>query len=401
MAENISVLVHDKCCGCKACGDICPRSAISYHTDEEGFFYPSINENCIDCGLCRSVCPELNYAVFGLSFDQRFIGCLDKNRVRRDSGSSGGLFGLIADRLLSEGYEITGAAFDDHLQLKHQFASDKAGIEKLKKSKYLQSDCSSIYAAIKSKLKSGKKVMFVGTPCQCSALLGFVGKLAENMVVVDFACHGVPSQDLFDKCIAHYEYLHDCKVIGYSFRHKTKRYGSPQNFLLNIKKGDKTYKKTGRYYEEPFYCGFQKYITLRPSCYSCQWARTERISDITLADFWGIESVTNKWDRTDHPSLIILNTDKGRELFDTIKPEVDWIEVAKEDAIQGNRSLIGPTRMSPQRAALFADYNSLPFNEVVQKHLTIKGKWKKDVYYSIPFSLRKVMLNILKKIKHA
>lgn len=397
MAENISTQKYEKCCGCKACADICPKNAIVFKIDGEGFLYPVVSDDCVECGLCRNVCPELNVLKPDFEKKQQFIACLDKDRERRDKGSSGGIFGLLATSLINDGYVVCGAAFDEYLRLKHQYASDREGLEKLKKSKYLQSDCSTVYAHIKKGVRSGRKVMFVGTPCQCNALRNVVG-LSDDLILVDFACHGVPSQELFDKCIAFYESHHDCKVLGYMFRHKLRRYGSPQNFLLTLKKGDKTYQKEGHYYEEPFYCGFQKYITLRPSCYSCQWSQTERVSDITLADFWGIESVTDKWDRTDHPSLVLINTEKGMHFFDTIKEQIDWIEVKKEDAIRGNDSLIEPTALSPKRALFFADYKTLPFDEVVEKHLACKGRWKKDVYYAVPFQLRKLILKITKKI---
>lgn len=397
MAENISSQQYNLCCGCKACADVCPKKAIDYKTDSEGFLYPEVSTDCVECGLCRKVCPELNVAKPLFGKVQQFIACLDKDKERRDKGSSGGIFGLLAEALLNEGYVVCGAAFDEQLQLKHQFALDGVGLEKLKKSKYIQSDCSSVYASIKSKLKTGRKVMFVGTPCQCNALRNVTGQF-DNLVLVDFACHGVPSQDLFDKCIAYYEHHHNSKVIEYTFRHKPKRYGAPQNYLLTVKKAGVISKVAGRYYQEPFYFGFQKYITLRPSCYECKWAQTERVSDLTLADFWGVESATDRWDRTAHPSLIFINTDKGRDCFEAIKPQIDWIEVTKEDAIRENSSLVSPTKLKPERASFFADLKSLPFDDVVEKHLTIKGKWKKDVYYAIPFSVRKTILRITKKI---
>lgn len=394
-SKSIVSLPHSECCGCKACGDVCPKSAITFDLDDEGFFYPNVNADCIDCGLCERVCPAKN----SIKNDtpQIFVGCLDKDLKRRDEGSSGGVFGLLASVLISEGYEICGAAFDENLRLKHRFADSEESVIGLKKSKYLQSDCHGVYMQIKQKIKEGKQVMFVGTPCQCAALKSYLGELAAKAVIVDFACHGVPSQDLFDKCVTYYEQEHHCKVKSYSFRYKPKRYGSPQNFLLYIQSGTQIVPITGKFYEEPFYCGFQKYITLRPSCYQCKWACSERVSDITLADFWGVEEATSKWDRTAHPSLVILNTEKGKALFEKIKPEMDYFETTKENAVRRNGSLMYPTKMPLERAAFFADLHQLPFSDVVNKHLTIKRAWVKDVYYALPFSFRKILLNLLSK----
>lgn len=396
--KNISTQKYDLCCGCKACADVCPKNAITYKTDGEGFQYPVVNDECVECGLCRKVCPELNVLKPTFEQEQQYFACLDKDRERRDKGSSGGIFGLVATALIDNGYVICGAAFDEHLQLKHQFASDSDDLEKLKKSKYIQSDCSTVYAKIKKNLCSGQKVMFVGTPCQCNALVNVIGGKRDGLVLVDFACHGVPSQELFDKCIKYYEDLHGCRVEGYMFRHKPKRYGSPQNFLLSTNKNGRSIQKAGSYYEEPYYYGFQRYITLRPSCYSCHWSNTERVSDITLADFWGVETVTNKWDRTDHPSLVIVNSEKGRLLMDVIKNQIDWLETTREAAIRQNGSLVHPTMLKEEREVLFDDYQKLPFEEFVNKHLTLKNRWKKDVYYAIPFPIKKLILKITKKI---
>lgn len=399
MAENnISTQKYNLCCGCKACADVCPKNAITYKTDGEGFLYPVVNDDCVECGLCRRVCPELNVLKPSFEQEQQYIACLDKDKDRRDKGSSGGIFGLLATALMDEGYVVCGAAFDEQMQLKHQFASDNDGLVKLKKSKYIQSDCSTVYAQIKKNLSTGQKVMFVGTPCQCNALLNVIGGKRDGLVLVDFACHGVPSQELFDKCINHFENKFGCRVGGYMFRYKPKRYGSPQNYLLTIQKNGLSIQKTGSYYEDPYYYGFQRYITLRPSCYSCHWANTDRVVDITLADFWGVESITNKWDRTDHPSLVIVNTDKGRQLMDAIKKQIDWIETTREASVKQNGSLVHPTNLKEERAVLFDDYQNLPFEDFVNKHLTLRNRWKKDVYYAIPFPIRKMFLKIMKKI---
>lgn len=399
MADSIAIVGKGACCGCKACGDICPAKAISFSKDEEGFVYPRVQESCVKCGLCTKICPALNKFGKGPEVKQDYVACLDKNQSRRDTGSSGGIFGLLAGELMSEGWSVCGAAFDDYLQLKHTFAANDGELVPLKKSKYLQSDTEGVFLSIKTKLDAGGRVMFVGTPCQCNALKNYLRKdYSGQLLVVDFACHGVPSQDLLDRCIEYYEQKNGCKVLSYQFRHKPKRYGSPQNFLLSIQKGDAVKAVEGKYYEEPFYCGFQKYMTLRPSCYQCYWASIDRVSDITLADFWGIEKVTSMWDRRDHPSLVILNTDFGKSCFHKIEKEISSFEVTREDAVRGNGSLIGPTKCPAEREQFFKDIQTKSFEEVVKKHLTTNRRIVKDIYYAIPFGIRKKVLNKLGKL---
>lgn len=397
--RSIVTVTHEECCGCKACGDVCPHNAVSFALDGEGFFYPIVNSDCINCGLCIKVCPVNNDFNGWNETDQTFIGGLDKNRERRDTASSGGMFGLLATALLAKGYVACGAGFDENLKLKHRFATSEKDVDILKKSKYLQSDCSGIYKQIKEIIKIGQRVLFVGTPCQCAALKSYLGSLTRNTIIVDFACHGVPSQDLFDKCIKYYEKLHGCKVVSYSFRHKPPKYGAPKNYLLSTLKGKGVSHVAGRYYDEPFYCGFQKYITLRPSCYQCKFARTERVSDITLADFWGIEHVSNKWDRSDYPSLVILNTERGKDIFELIKSELDFFETTKSEAIKYNGILKRAFGRIKARDFFFKDLQELPFEEVVKKHLRVKRAWLRDVYYAIPFTIRKAMLNFICKMR--
>ena len=398
MRSNIGTLEHSRCCGCKACGDVCPSGAISFHTDEEGFFYPSVGDGCVECGLCVKVCPASTPLRDYKLHEQSFIGCLDKNKERRDTGSSGGIFGLLASKKLAENFLVCGAAFDEELKLCHILVDNEKDLGPLKKSKYLQSDCNGIYKRIKECLASGRKVMFVGTPCQCDAIRHYFRGKEEKLLLVDFACHGVPSQELFDRCKQYYEENHQCKVKSFSFRYKPKQYGSPQNFLLLFDKDGKRIKRNGPYYKYPFYCGFQKYITLRPSCYTCQWAKTERVSDITLADFWGVELATEKWDRTDTPSLVIINSERGKQLFQEIEGEIDFFLTDREHAVRRNGSLIKSTSLKKERQLFFADMQSLPFQKVVERYLSVRRSWAMDIYYAVPFSVRKFFLKFLNKL---
>ncbi len=396
MADSVAIVGKKNCCGCRACGDICPTKAITFTKDDEGFVYPSVQDACVKCGLCTKICPALHNQGNQPIVEQSYKACFDKSIIRRDTGSSGGIFGLLANKLVSDGWYVCGAAFDDNLKLKHILASSEEEIGPLKKSKYLQSDTKGIYSEIKAKLDAGGRVMFVGTPCQCKALQNFLNNsYTKQLLVVDFACHGVPSQDLFDKCIDYYERKHHCKVISYQFRYKPKKYGSPQNYKLEIRRGSDTIKVEGKYYQEPFYYGFQKYMTLRPSCYQCPWANTNRISDISLADFWGIETITEQWDRRDHPSLVILNTDFGKSCFQRITTELAIINTTRDEAIRRNRSLVEPTKCPSERELFFKDLQVKPFDFVVKRHLKANRRFLRDVYYSIPFEIRKKVLNKL------
>ena len=394
--KNISIVAKVDCCGCRACADECPVVAISYEKGTDGFMYPKVSSECVLCGKCLKVCPALVKVHTG-DEDRQFVGCLDKDKARRDSGSSGGVFGLLAHYCLDNNYLVAGAAFDDNHQLRHRIINKESSLATLKKSKYLQSDCSGTYKRIQELLKAGEKILFVGSPCQCNALLNCFSKRPDNLVVVDFACHGVPSQDFFDKCLMYYEEKNKCKVLSYSFRHKPKRYTSPQNYAIEYERNGIVHRTDGMYYEEPFYYAFQKRISLRESCYSCKWANTQRVSDLTLADFWGIESITKRWDRTDTPSLVICNTKRGKEIFSKIEKSLDCITVPEKESIEKNASLRAPTELPSNRASFFTDLQKMPFDIVVKKHLmpSFKDKTVLSIYYATPFSIRKKLLKYL------
>lgn len=199
MANNINTLAKVECCGCRVCGDICPTKCISFIPDVEGFIYPSANENqCISCGLCISSCPEINQ-LYNKRCDSCFA-CYATNTSDREAGSSGGIFGLLAKEIISKGGSVWGAGFNDNLELIHREARTLSDLYILFKSKYIQSNPSSVYVRIKDEIKKGNPCLFSGTPCQCNALRNYVGE-AENLILIEIICHGVPSQYLFDKHI--------------------------------------------------------------------------------------------------------------------------------------------------------------------------------------------------------
>ena len=396
--SNISILNHTDCCGCKACGDICPVKCISFVIDREGFFYPSLDENtCIYCGRCTDICPELKPTFNDAAKD--VVAAYATSDAMRNAGSSGGLFCIIASRFIKKGGKVWGAAFDENLKLKHTSATTLDELTPLFRSKYLQSDTSGCYEQIAKDLKEGIKTLFAGTPCQCNALRNLIIRDNENLYLIDLVCHGVPSQDLFDRSIKWVENKSGCRIKNFTFRSKYKGALHPQAFSYECKKNNKVKKVNGLHYQFPFYFGFQKYITLRPSCYSCKWARTERTGDITLADFWGIEKFDPSLDPKTGISEVLVNSAKGKKLMqEIVNDNLIWHkEFPMKDVIGENGCLHGPTKLKPERADLFSDLENLPFDTVVKKHLVSKRQWIFDLYYGMPGILRRFVRKIMDK----
>ena len=311
------IQIKDKslCCGCSACAQRCPKQCISLASDEEGFLYPEVNTDaCIDCGLCEKTCPVLKgQEPLAPASVYAAKACSDDVRLK---SSSGGIFSLIADYVLSQGGVVFGAAFDSNWAVRHIYISDKKDLHLLMGSKYVQSEIGNTYNEAESLLKAGRNVLFSGTPCQIAGLKQYLRKEYENLLTVDIVCHGVPSPlvwDEYKKTIpakrvdGKYSVSLSLKdipsITGISFRDKRNGW---QIFgfaaQMSASKADKN--TVLQHYEpkdkNPYLVGFLSNIFLRPSCYKCGFKQGRSHADITLADFWGAKN--------EHPDIY---DDKG------------------------------------------------------------------------------------------
>lgn len=394
--KNISVVSKDACCGCKLCADVCNHKAITYIQDEEGFFMPKIeNSLCRDCGLCVDTCPVLNEGKRA-----KFDTCYATYAKQKDlfmQGSSGGMFGLLARVVLADGGVVYGAAFDNNLKLHHVRAVDERELIPILKSKYLQSDSSGIYKQVRQDLKAGKVVLFSGTPCQCNAISNYIGDKNDKLIIVDVVCHGTPSQNLFDRCLKDYEEQNGCRIKSFQFRYKGKGVKHPKSFNMVVEQNGKEKEVLGLHYQMPFYFGFETHVTYRRSCYQCTQATPERNSDITLADFWGIEKHNSELRANDGISMVAPHTEKGLELFERIQKQYDIYceEVPYDFAVANNGNLRAPTKKPVQRDAFFEDMRSKDFQIVKSAYLKSKREYIFDIYYAIPTPIRKLVRKLM------
>lgn len=294
-----------RCTGCAACMNDCVANAISMKEHEDGFAYPEIDTSrCINCGQCRRACPELSGAVF----HERPSEChavMATDEIRAVS-SSGGVFSLLAWACLNKGGVVYGAAFDNELKLRHVRADSVAEMNALRGSKYLQSAIGRSFCQVRDDLASRRKVLFVGTPCQVAGLRNFLNRDFENLLLVDLICHGVPSQQSFDKHLK--EQSADDDVIRFDFRNKRDGWGGPYLLLL-LKSGRRIYRKDS---EDDYMCAFFAGLSLRQSCHFCQYAQLRRTGDFTIGDYWGAKKDDNDGKGT---SLVFLNTPKAEAFW--------------------------------------------------------------------------------------
>lgn len=362
----ISFDFHNECCGCGVCADICPKKCITMSPDAWGFAMPHVDRSsCIDCKLCEKVCSVLNVRMYNGEKQGLYWG-YNLDQKERERGSSGSIFLLLAKEVLSKGGVVCGAAFDESLNLHHIIVDDIDSIEQLLKSKYLQSDTNGIYGAILKHLKHGRKVLFCGTPCQVNALQNFIPAQYQNhLYVVDFVCHGVPSQKMFNDTIHIWEKRNKCKVLSYTFRYKAM--SSPHCYKIEFVKDGISDCEMGIYSHESYYRAFRRYFMFRESCYKCAFARINRTSDITIGDCWGLERVVENIQLSDMWkgfSMFQINSNKGMEMLNCLKDNFYYNEFPQSVAIKWNPSYSKPTSPPSIHYLFMWAYKYLPYRYV-------------------------------------
>lgn len=230
---------YNDCVGCNTCAQICPKSCIIMETNDEGFWYPYIDESlCIDCGLCRERCPIHYKEVTLNSPNPDAFGAQNLDKGIKKESSSGGIFSILAESILDKEGVVLGAAFNENMRLEHIMVDSIHNLAYLRGSKYLQSDTGNTFSKVKEKLNSGRLVMFTGTPCQVAGLNSFLGTRHENLLMCDVICHGVPSPKVFEDYLQEIERKNQSNVTGYSFRDKTKGWGKP-SVIIEFENGMK------------------------------------------------------------------------------------------------------------------------------------------------------------------
>lgn len=342
------------CCGCGACADSCPVDAISMKSDDEGFLYPQADrEKCIGCGRCIQVCPlKAEKEARG---QQSCFGAQAKRESVRGTSSSGGVFPILAEYVFRRQGVVYGAAYSRDMKVVHREAGSAEELEALKRTKYVQSDLQGIYRSIRERLKEGRWVLFCGTPCQAHGLRLFLGEPHSRLITADLVCYGVPSPGIWRDYVKYLERKSGGKMTDFSFRDKRNRdNGHSRSYVAGGReRADSLYADI---YSRMYFADY----TIRPSCYECGYCTPDRHSDFTLGDFWGIEKVRPDRDDGMGTSLVILHTDKAREVWEQVKEELDWFSCSKKDVLQPR--LKGPTEMPAGREGFMKRYKALPFS---------------------------------------
>ena len=350
----INITDKSKCSGCHACASVCPKNAITMTAHSEGFIYPQTDaEKCVECGLCEKVCPILNPIKEESELYSDVLAAYINDDEVRFNSSSGGVFTAIAEHILSKGGVVFGAALsDDCRSVNHIEITDKSELSKLRGSKYTQSTIGGSYISGKKHLDSGRTVLFTGTPCQTAGLLAYLRHDYDNLYMQDIVCHGVASPLVWSNYVGCREKIADSTASTASFRDKTHGW---ERFSMSMKFSNGTdYCETLK--DDTYIQGFLADIYIRNSCYSCRFRGNGRHSDITLADYWGISASAPEMNDGKGTSLVIINSPKGRELFNAVS---DRLTVKKSDiatAAKGNPAIFKSPAIPKNRSKFFSDF---------------------------------------------
>ena len=388
----IEIKKQNDCSGCAACANVCPSKAITLVPDESGFLYPNIDvSKCVDCSLCNSVC-QIELKAQREEYKQEFFALVNNNDKHLKKSSSGGAFLAVAEYVFDNGGVVVGCTFDKELKAVHTVTYNLAEcIEKLCGSKYVQSEIKYTYGEVKQLLKSGKLVLYVGTPCQIEGLLLFLKNKPANLITMDLICHGVSSPLLWKK---HKEYLESKihKTINkYYFRSK-KREGWSLYYYYYY---GKNRCKHGSSFLDRYYLDFLKGVNYRESCYICRYANLNRVGDITVGDFWGAENYIDGIDLNSGVSLVIINSSVGNEIINRIKDNVWLQKVSMENAVKENQNLVRPTVRPKEREKYYSECFS-DLKKWETEYVKTK-RWKKENFKSkIPICFLKIKRRLFK-----
>lgn len=383
----ITITDKTKCCGCGACLNICPKKCIHMKADDEGFAYPEVDTNlCINCGLCEKVCPVLHVPSL-TNLPQAYAAKHISDEIKLKS-SSGGMFTALAEYILARGGVVFGAGFDKNWNVCHQYAETIDDLDRLRRSKYVQSDIGHTFEQAKNFLQLGREVLFTGTPCQIAGLKNYLGKDYSNLLTADIICHGVPSPAVWKKFLD--ETIPALSISAIDFRHK--RFGWDASYLnitlkngVNLPQAGGVFKyckgflnrSKGKFFRAiytPPYTISNTYE--RPSCHACAFKGKYKSTDFTMADLWGVKAIIPEMYDEKGISVLMINSRKAEAVFKNLAQNLVYKAVSLEAVAKYNPYFLRPTSPSPHREVFFKSFcKGESFYKIMSRYKKRGVKW--------------------------
>ena len=374
----------EHCTGCTACASGCPKGCITMETDENGFLYPVIDaERCVACGLCEKICPVVT-PLKKVENAPKAYAAYSKDETVRMQSSSGGVFTEIAKAILAAGGVVYGAAYNERFEVIHICVETEADLAKLRGAKYAQSDLRGIFTEVKEKLDKGQHVLFSGTPCQVGGLKAYLRKEYEKLLTVDFVCHSVPSPMAWREYVKCRAQQDNGGQLPVSINLRSKQSGWSRyrySNLFRYSDGTEHAAKSGESLYMKLFVG--GYID-RGSCENCAFKGYQRISDLTVGDFWGIWNIAPEMDDDKGTSVVLVQSDRGAELMAQIGAQLVLKEVSLEEASRENGAMLSAAKANPDRDKALAQIRDghieacaswvIPPKQSLRQRLRSKGR---------------------------
>ena len=357
---NIEEIIKPEwCTGCTSCNSVCPVQAIKMKKNCLAEKVPVVNKSiCVDCGKCISICPAINNLQTNNPMECLAACSLDLEDKKYSA--SGGMASVISRKIINHGGIVCGVVWNDKMEAVHEFAYDAAGLKKFKGSKYVESHLGNVTEII-NVLKDGKLLLYIGTPCQVAAIKRLTKGYQDNLVTIDLICHGMPPIDYFKEHIS----KRRSKITDAKFR-------GEKDFWLRLYRDEKCVYESFNWYDE-YFSAFMENLIFRESCYSCKYATSERVGDFSLGDFWGLSDESKLASCTGRKSLVLINTKKGKEIFNCIADDCIFEVRSLEEAKKENRQLNSPSLPSEDRNVFLENYPKYGFNKAIKKTVVYKN----------------------------
>jgi NAD-dependent dihydropyrimidine dehydrogenase PreA subunit len=359
---------RNECCGCGVCITVCSYNAINLSLDSEGFLNAFVDDSkCIDCGDCLMVCPIQNHSqVLLCKMPRTVYAAKHKSNEVRTNSSSGGMFTALSDVILLENGKICAAKLQDNFMVEHIVTADTVNRDECRGSKYVQSEIHGIYDSVREALLQDQKLLIVGTPCQIAAVQRYTQwhKLpTERLVLVELICHGVGSGSLFRDYIGYIKKTNGLEILKYQFRTKLSPDTQEQQLIFSSNIIDNKSRLS-----QAFIDLFWKGLIIRTVCHQCPFTKTDRASDLTIADFWGLEAYEPGFVDSLGVSLTWANTSKGNYYLTKALANCDYKILDADTCLPGQLNLRQPTPANHRRDRFWRDYEHHDIKFALKKY---------------------------------
>ncbi len=382
MEREITLAAKDRCTGCGACKAICPKGAITFLPDEEGFPSPVLDtDNCVRCGQCEKVCPALHLPETQPVLSAYAAQLLDREALK--DSTSGGLFTALSREIFRRGGVVYGCVWDKEYNAVFRKAENEEEMKPMRGSKYVWSWAGDTYPEIKGYLEQGRTVLFVGTPCQAAGLKNYLHKKYDKLYLVVFFCGGAPSPKAFHAYLKTITKDVPMEKLNFKLRDKEK-YGVGVNISYEGKNG----RVHQNYVRNPYFFSYHTKVFHRRPCYHCQFRQDQRFDDLTIGDYWGVKAFHTEFDIRAGVSALLVDSEKGAALLESVKKDLQLSPTRVEDIAAGNNlSLNGKKkefRIPPYRKAFFELMETKGWKAAERKYLYNKTRLKLWIKTKLP-----------------